>query len=377
MPPVKILHASKKYPDVHGGDAVVVSNLERMQVLAGHRVTILTSNCAQTQRRPGIHVFGLKDNPESLDRISLRRLISLVMLIFQAFRILRRERPDIIHTHSVDMSCVISLAARIYRIPIVHTFHIVTSREAVHGFVRNRAELRLMKAARPAFVTALNRTDLEHLTNSGLNVVLVPNGLDLTVWTPIELQSDHDRFALVSVGRLEKHKGFPLLIEAAALLDGEVDVKIIGGGSLESELQLLINASNVAERVELTGPKTTEGIREIFARSDAMVISSLYEAMPLALLEAWASGLPVITTEVGMVQRTEAGTARGVHLITDREPATLAAAIRRLRDDRAYRESLVEAGFDEVRQYTWTRVTAALDGYYEDILARRPSKQRA
>jgi glycosyltransferase involved in cell wall biosynthesis len=66
-----------------------------------------------------------------------------------------------------------------------------------------------------------------------------------------------------------------------------------------------------------------------------------------------------------------------VHLITDREPATLAAAIRRLRDDRAYRESLVEAGFDEVRQYTWTRVTAALDGYYEDIVARRPSKQRA
>ena len=374
---MKILHATKKYPGVHGGDAVVVSNLQRLQVLAGHRVTILTSNCAETERGPGIYVFGLRDVPESLDRISVKRLLSLVMLIFQSFRVLRRERPDVIHTHSVDMSLVISLAARLYRIPIVHTFHIVTSREAVHGFVRNRVELRLMKAAGPALVTALNETDREHLTKSGLAVVLVPNGLDMTVWTPIELRPDQARFALVSVGRLEKHKGFPLLIEAAALLGDEVDIKIVGGGSLESSLHELIDECQVADRVELTGPKNPEEIRDIFSRSDAMVICSLYEAMPLALLEAWASGLPVITTEVGMVRPTEAGTAPGVHLITDREPATLAAAVRLLRDDRGYREALVRAGFDEVRQYTWTRVTAALESYYTDILARKRSEQRS
>jgi glycosyltransferase involved in cell wall biosynthesis len=366
---VKILHASKKYPRVHGGDAVVVANLERLQTLAGHRVTILTSNCAETERRPGIYLFGLRDVPEALDRISVKRLLSLLMLIFQSFRILRRERPDIIHTHSVDMSFAISLAARVYRIPIVHTFHIVTSRDAVHGFVRNRTELRLVKLARPALVTALNETDLAHLRHSGLDVVLVPNGLDTTAWTPIELRPDQDRFALVSVGRLEKHKGFPLLIQAAALLGDEVDVRIIGGGSLESELQELINQAKVAGRVELTGPMSPEGIREVFSRSDAMVICSLYEAMPLALLEAWASGLPVITTEVGMVQPTEAGTARGVHLLTDREPATLATAVRRLRDDRAYREALVQAGFEEVRQYTWARVTTALSGFYDDVVA--------
>ncbi len=373
---MKILHACKKYPRVHGGDAVVVANLERLQIVAGHQVTVLTSHCAETERRPGIYVFGLKDTPEALDKISPKRLVSLLLLVIQSFRILRRERPDIIHTHSVDMAFAISLAARIYRIPIVHTFHIVTSREAVHGFVRNRAELRLMKAARPALVTALNETDLDHLTNSGFDVVLVPNGLDMSVWTPLELRPDPARFCLVSVGRLEKHKGFPLLIEAAALLGAEVSVKIVGGGSLESELQSLIDGSRLGGTVELTGPKSREGIREIFARSNAMVISSLYEAMPLALLEAWASGLPVITTEVGMVKPTAAGTARGVHLITDREPATLAAAVRRLRDDPAYRESLVQEGFAEVRRYTWTRVTDALDRYYADILTSR-SQQRA
>jgi glycosyltransferase involved in cell wall biosynthesis len=371
---VKILHTSKKYPGVHGGDAVVVANLERLQVAAGHRVTILTSNCEETERRPEVVRFGLKDTPAALDRISLRRLLSLFLLIFQAFRVLRRERPDVIHTHSVDMAFVISLAARVYRIPLVHTFHIVTSRDEVHGFVRNRAELRLLKAARPSLVTALNQTDLKHLSDTGLDVVLLPNGLDMAVWTPLELRPDDDRFAVISVGRLEKQKGYPLLVEAAGLLGDGVGVTIVGGGSLQGELQALIDRTKVTDRVTLAGPKSPDEIRELFARSDAMVISSLYEAMPLALLEAWASGLPVITTEVGMVQPTEGGTARGVHLITDREPATLANAIRRLRDDRAYREELVASGFDEVSQYTWTRVNASLSGYYEDIIARRTAR---
>jgi glycosyltransferase involved in cell wall biosynthesis len=301
---VKILHASKKYPGVHGGDAVVVANLERLQVAAGHRVTILTSNCEETERRPEVVRFGLKDTPAALDRISLRRLLSLFLLIFQAFRVLRRERPDVIHTHSVDMAFVISLAARVYRIPLVHTFHIVTSRDEVHGFVRNRAELRLLKAARPSLVTALNQTDLKHLSDTGLDVVLLPNGLDMAVWTPLELRPDDDRFAVISVGRLEKQKGYPLLVEAAGLLGDGVGVTIVGGGSLQGELQALIDRTKVTDRVTLAGPKSPAEIRELFARSDAMVISSLYEAMPLALLEAWASGLPVITTEVGMVQPT-------------------------------------------------------------------------
>ncbi len=378
---MKILHASKKYPGVHGGDAVVVAHLEQLQRASGHSVRILTSNCAATERRPEVFRFGLQDSPEALDRITFRRLASLVILAFQAFRILGRERPDVIHTHSVDIAFATSFAARFFRVPLIHTFHIVTSREPVHGRVRNRAELRLLKAARPVLVTALNETDLRHLSAAGVDVVLLPNGIDMAVWTPIALRPDGDRFALISVGRLEKHKGYALLIEAAGLLDETFGITIVGGGSLHAELQELIDRTDVASRVTLVGPKTPAEIRDLFAGSDAMVISSLYEAMPLALLEAWASGLPVITTEVGMVQHADGGVARGVHLITDREPATLAAAIRRLRADRAYREQLVSAGFDEVSQYTWARVNESLSGYYDDVVsaaaAGRPGRRRA
>jgi glycosyltransferase involved in cell wall biosynthesis len=366
--PVKILHATKKYPALHGGDAVVVANLERLQVAGGAEVIILTSNCAETQRRPEVYRFGLPDRPAALDRISPKRLLSLLILIFQAFRILRRERPDVIHTHSVDMAFAVSVAARAYRIPIVHTFHIVASHDQAQGFLRNRVEMALARAARPALVTALNKPDLDHLKSAGLNAVLLPNGLDMSLWKPIPLRPDNTRFGIISVGRLEKQKNFGLLIRAAALLTDDVDIKIVGDGSLRPELDKLITQSRVAKRVELLGPKSIAEIRELFPRIDAVVICSLYEAMPLALLEAWASGRPVITTEVGMVQPNAEGKARGVHLIADRDPATLADAIRRLQADRSYREELIEAGFAEVRQYDWRSVQSLLSDYYAQVI---------
>ena len=370
---MKILHATKKYPALHGGDAVVVSSLERLQIAGGAEVVILTSNCAQTERRPGVYRFGLQDDPAALDRISPKRLLSLLILTFKAFGILHRERPHIIHTHSVDIAFAISLAARIHRIPIVHTFHIVTSHDAAHGLLRNRIEMALIRAAGPRLVTALNKPDVDHLKAAGLNVVLLPNGLDMSVWTPIPLRPDEARFTLVSVGRLEKQKDYGLLIRAAALLTDDIDIKIVGDGSLRSELQRLITQSGVTGRVELLGPKSVAEIRELFLRTDAVVISSLYEAMPLALLEAWATGRPVITTEVGMVHPTPDGTARGVHLVTDRDPATLASAINRLHSDRAYREALVEAGSAEVSQSDWQNVYRLLSGYYDQVIAANRS----
>jgi glycosyltransferase involved in cell wall biosynthesis len=364
---VKILHATKKYPALHGGDAVVVSSLEQLQVAGGAHVIILTSNCAEVPARNGLYRFGLKEQAAALDRISVKRLISLVILVFQAFRIIRRERPDVIHTHSVDMAFALSLAARRYRIPIIHTFHIVASHDKAHGFLRNRIEMALARGARPAMVTALNQPDLDHLKSAGLHAVLLPNGLDMSVWTPMPLRQDQARFDVISVGRLERQKDYGLLINAASMLSEEVDIKIVGDGSLRSDLQELISRRHLTGRVELVGQKSVAQIRDLLSRTDAVVICSLYEAMPLALLEAWATGRPVITTEVGMVQPTAAGTARGVHLVTDRDPATLAAAIRRLQNDRAYREELVEAGFAEVRQYDWRTVYLRLADYYRQL----------
>ena len=100
---MKILHLTKKYPDALGGDAVVVSNLEKEQTKIGHEVFILTSNCPEIKEKENVFKFGLKDISLNLDRITIRRVISLIILLFLGFKYLRRLKPDVIHAHSADL----------------------------------------------------------------------------------------------------------------------------------------------------------------------------------------------------------------------------------------------------------------------------------
>src|SRR5687768_4261766 len=101
---MKILHITKKYPHALGGDATVVSNLEKQQWAHGDKVAILTSNCKEIIRKRNVHLFGLRDTPAALDAITPRRLVSLAHLFFKSFSVIRKERPDVIHTHSIDMA---------------------------------------------------------------------------------------------------------------------------------------------------------------------------------------------------------------------------------------------------------------------------------
>jgi len=135
---MNILHVCKKYPLALGGDAVVVANLQKQQQAAAHQVAIVTSNCDEIQCGAHIYKLGLKDTPAGLDVITLRRMASLLVLLFKMFVILPKERPDVIHTHSIDMAFFASFAARLYGIPIVHTFHIVTFYDATQPALRRR-----------------------------------------------------------------------------------------------------------------------------------------------------------------------------------------------------------------------------------------------
>ncbi|HVQ44325.1 MAG TPA: glycosyltransferase family 4 protein [Candidatus Saccharimonadia bacterium] len=180
---MNILHVCKKYPDALGGDAVVVSNLRRQQQAAGHDVAVVTSNCNEILKGRHIYKIGMKDTPASLDSITPKRLVSLVILSLGMFGILRRERPDVIHTHSIDMAFFVSFAARLYGIPMVHTFHIVTFYDATQSALRRKSELWLARAAHLRSATAPNSYDVAKLQAAGLvQTVLLPNGVDLAFW---------------------------------------------------------------------------------------------------------------------------------------------------------------------------------------------------
>lgn len=367
---MKILHITKKYTNALGGDVVVVSNLERHQLARGHEVVVLTSNCDEIIGDERHYKFGFLDTPAALDSVSLRRLASLGTLFFKAFRVIRKERPDVVHTHSIDMAFVVSFAARWFKVPIVHTFHILTFPDLQQDTLRRKSELFLLKGTQPRAVTSPNETDLDHLKRAGVtNARLMMNGIDLTFWK--NDKQPHGIFTFITVARLETQKGIEYLIRAVAELKkttGCFELIVVGEGSLREELIRLARELSVYEIIKFVGRKTPEELRELYAISDSAIIPSLWESGPLTALEAWAMKLPLIITKVGIFAQTpHYDTSARIVAVGNSE--ALARAMEEIMTDATQRSSMIIAGSEAVQKYTWASMANIADDLYTEALS--------
>jgi glycosyltransferase involved in cell wall biosynthesis len=369
---VKILHVTKKYPHALGGDAVVVENLQKHQEESGHQVAILTSNCKDIKTGEHIYQFGLRDVAQALDHITPRRLISLFGLFFKAFYVLFKERPDVIHTHSIDMAFMVSFAARLFWIPMIHTFHIVTFYDQNQSFLRRKSEVLLAKASGLRLITAPNAHDVDALHEAGLlQSAVLPNGVDMDFWQPEKNASPAiSDFTFVSVGRLEKQKGYDMLVRAAAELAQQsaptFRIIIAGEGTQRHHLERLIEEYNLQMAIDLVGWKSANQVRQLLSRADAAIFSSHYETTPITLLEAWAMKVPVVTTSVGIL-RGLSKEANYVYLAKASDAASLAMAMRQCMSSAGERKKVALAGHKEAKKYTWPGITQTAETFYASI----------
>jgi glycosyltransferase involved in cell wall biosynthesis len=367
---MKIMHVSKKYPPALGGDATVVAQLQKEQQAAGHKVVIVTSQCDEISRSHDIYLCGLKTTSSKLDEITPKRLVSLIMLAFRMFKILRKEQPNIIHTHSIDMAFFVSWAARLYRIPIVHTFHIVTFYDNNQSPLRRKTELWFAKHAKLRITTAPNAYDVEQLQKAGLKqTMLLPNGVDIGFWAAKKPRTARNkRFTFVTMGRLEDQKGGHYLIKAAYALQyiasAPFTVIVVGEGSLENELRAQVAELELTHSFEFVGRKNPEEIRKLLARADTVVLPSLYETTPLTLLEAWAARVPVIITEVGIVRRVS-DDFNAAYIVPPKDDQLLAQAMNRCMTDAARRSAVAAAGQKEAHRYAWPAIADIAESLYK------------
>lgn len=373
---MKIMHVSKKYPKALGGDAVVVFNLHKQQESAGHEVVIVTSNCDEVIKAPNVYKFGLKDEVFRLDAITAKRFISLFVLFFRIFPILRKERPKVVHTHSIDMAFAISAAAHFYHIPIVHTFHILTFYDANQMAFRRKIELLLTKAAKLSAVTAPNKFDVNKLKEAGFKqAVFLPNGVDVSFWQPqtkpMASNNKEDVFTFATFGRLEKQKGYDYMIRAASLLAGQApkqfQIIIAGEGSQAQDLKKLVDELGLNERIIFTGHKKPEEVRDLLANADAAVFPSLYETTPLTLLEAWAAGMPVIASAVGILRDLPVD-FNAAYVVPAKDENALAQAMASCMENAKVRAAVAAKGRKEASRYRWPVIARKAESIYGNLL---------
>lgn len=157
---------------------------------------------------------------------------------------------------------------------------------------------------RAAIVTAISAEQeiLAHRTMPDLPLVTIPNGVDTELFAPASGETKRP-FTIVCVARLIERKGQHHLLQAFAQLragcDRPLHLMFVGTGDAEPQLRELADSLHVADAVTFKGFLSREQMPPIYRESDVFVLPSQQEGMSIALLEAMASGLPVIVTDTG------------------------------------------------------------------------------
>ena len=201
---------------------------------------------------------------------------------------------------------------------------------------------------------------------------VIPNGVDLERFSPAEpshdeKDSDGSRpMRLLTVGRLSATKRLSLLIDAVEHLNRSnrvVTLTIVGGGALEEDLRRTLEQKDLRSCVTLKGRVDADEMPGLYRTHDLLVSASAQEGMSNAMLEAMASGLPIVTTRCEGVRELIADNGL---VVDEPQPTVLAQAIASLIEDRQNLQAMSRAARRNAQKLTWDAVAAA----YLELYAR-------
>jgi glycosyltransferase involved in cell wall biosynthesis len=272
---------------------------------------------------------------------ALRNSLSILRGLWRLWELLRREKFDVIETFTHDSNMLALPLAWMARVPVrIATHHGIIAgiprwREKVHAWMINNNIANCIVA-----VSGMTR---QKLLDEGIQpgrIVVIQNGI-----TPISLEGvnrfevrkkagirEDDPF-LLAVGRLVYSKAHRVLIAAMpAVLRKfpKTKVGICGDGVLYGELEAQIQALGLSDSVKLLGQ--SDNVTEYLASADVFVMPSLWEGLPIALLEAMSAGLPVIATKVEGVEEVIVEGEHGLLVPIDNTDALSNAILQLLAD---------------------------------------------
>lgn len=265
----------------------------------------------------------------------LHDLLGLVELI----RLCRRVRPQIVHANSSKAGILGRLAAWVARVPSrIFTAHgwafaAYTGRTSTAYLWADRL-LRPLTTATICVAENERRIGVAARTCEAARTVVIHNAVDVAAAPRASPGTGEP--VVVSVGRLKYPKDTRTLLDAAARVDGEWRLDLVGEGPDRAELE-----PGAPADVRFLGER--HDVQELLAGASVFVLSSRSEGFPISVLEAMAAGLPVIASDVGGVAEQVEHDVTGL-LVPRGDADALAAALQRLIDDPELRRRMGEAG---------------------------------
>ncbi len=274
-------------------------------------------------------------------------------------RFLRAERPDLVHGHMPISGFLARIAARIAGVPkVAYT---------CHGFLFNQPGPLLRRAV--SFLMELTAGQLTHIYMTvsteeaedarrlriHSQATAIGNGRSPAIFHPDALARAHiratlgvapDTVVIIAVSRLVRHKGYPELLAAMAQLDPLINAELwVVGERLPSDhgedMEPHFARANLGPRLRRLGYRTD--IPALLAAADIFALPSHFEGLPMSIIEAMLTGLPVISTNISGPREQVIHNETGI-LVPPATITPLAEALHRLATDAPLRTRMGEAG---------------------------------
>lgn len=277
-------------------------------------------------------------------------------IMWRLYRLVRKIKPNIIHTSLWSANVIGRFVGKICTIPIISDLHGLPRHE---GRLRNWIEAQTMCwSDRIVAVADVVKADYEKIIIGARRIdqnklVVIKNGIDYTLirskahrhaMTRADSGLADDDFVIGAVGRLEPIKSYDVLIQAFAKVvhDGASKMKLclVGDGSQMHELRALTHTLGVAHHVVFLGYKPDA--YSLYPLFDCFALSSQSEGLSIALLEAMSFGLPVITTHEGAKHDVITHGVNGL-LVKPNDVNRYADAIMTMHDDHTMRGAMTDA----------------------------------
>ena len=361
-----IVQISPYYPPHLGGLELVAKNISETLAEQNNNVLVLSSN-------NNLKTFVEKNKNITVKRLASFNFAHTPISPTLLWHLLRLPKKSIIHFHLAQAYWLelMFVVAKLKRIPYIIHFHgdvvpsgifgklFILYKKYIQSFILRGAEkIIVLSEEQITFISEVNKVPIS-------KIIFVPNGVDEIFSTITKLRTKHSNsLKILFVGRISVQKRVDRLIEAMNILKIPAQLTIVGEGEEREKMENLTKTLNL-KNVTFVGRKTKEELLKYYSDSDMFVLSSVFEGMPLVVLEAMATGLPIMGSNVQGIR--ELINNVGV-LVDNPSPEKFAQEIEKIAENPIKLEELSRKSIEKSKEYSWGKTVDMIKNIYLEIL---------
>jgi N-acetyl-alpha-D-glucosaminyl L-malate synthase BshA len=357
-------------PKWQGGTEIATHNIALRLVARGHEVHVITS------LDKGMPKMSVNDG-FYIHRVLWPNIknIGIILYWLKIIWILKRIKPDIIHSQQIIMG----IPAFLTKIPYV----VWGQGSDVYLPWKSKQILTWLSFSHANALIALTEDMKKEMRKIyKRDIYIIPNGINLQKFSNVQREHVRDKLGIqekekiiIFVGSLYPIKGIKYLIQAIHIVKEKEEnarLIIVGDGHDKAELENIVQELKLKPYVTFVGRVPNDKVPEYLAVSDIFVLPSLSEGFPIVNIEAMASGLPIIATNVGGIQEIVINGENGF-LVESKNSDQIAQRIMLLLSDDKMRQWISRNNKNKATSYSWDIIVGKLEQLYNNTIYKSQS----